>query len=625
MSPRRHVIGPLVGLLLSGLAATVLVLIIISDLFIVTHIGTETPLPLSVRIPMVGVYQESMTGGPSYRLMRINQERGKTVDPSKARMIRAHERRRRPPGKGLIVGICLAAALLFFLFTNYLRNLGGTAGLLRTHVVLLGSVLLLAASTKVMLVTTAWSPLWAPLAAIVIPVSLCLGQRVTAATTMVTSIAIGLLTPIDFVVLVVFAVQGMAIAASIRQHSPWRNILYGTVAAAVGGFLSYASLSLLMQQFVHTDGLTSGAFDVRGLLDSDLVASSVGPLASGFAAFAVLPLLQLLLQQVSRAKLATLADFEHPLLRKLAARAPGTWAHSLSMANMAEMAANAIGANGVLVRVGAYYHDVGKMAQPTYFIENQSGENPHDQLEPEVSVDAIVSHVEEGVKLARKHKLPEAVIEFVFTHHGKDRLEYFWHKKVKAEGSETVKDDSSFRYHGVPPTSRETGILALCDSVEAAAKSLESREIEDIRRLVRQIVFTKLLTGVLDYSGLTIADLRKIMESMIETLHSSMHVRVKYPWQEKKKQDKQPGQQQTSAQGNSQTPPLSADQTPAPVGQPAATEKPKPGVDARHRTAAYAAHAASQDMGSSGKTPEPSARRRMSTQKLGTLPEDTEE
>jgi cyclic-di-AMP phosphodiesterase PgpH len=265
-------------------------------------------------------------------------------------------------------------------------------------------------------------------------------------------------------------------------------------------------------------------------LRSDLVGAVGGGLLTSVLSAMTIPVVGAMLGVVSKSRLQELADFESPLLRQIATRAPGTWAHSLSMANMAEMAANAIGADAQLVRVGAYYHDLGKTVQPEYFIENQQGQNPHDSLAPDVSADAIFSHITEGVKLARKHKVPEAVVEFIYTHHGDGLLEYFWHKNMQL-GNPKKLDEREFHYPGCRPQRPETAILALCDAVEAASRTVTEPDLDKIKQLVRQIIFTKLEHGALSDSGLTIEDAERIVNSLVETLRSGRHVRVKYPWQ----------------------------------------------------------------------------------------------
>jgi putative nucleotidyltransferase with HDIG domain len=202
------------------------------------------------------------------------------------------------------------------------------------------------------------------------------------------------------------------------------------------------------------------------------------------------------------------------------------------MANMAELAANAIGANGRLVRVGAYFHDLGKSLQPKYFIENlEPGEtSPHDKLPPEVSCDAIFAHVTEGIVTARKAGLHERIIDFMHMHHGNGVLEYFW-AKTREQNNPRNLSVEHFRYPGVPPQSRETAILSICDAVEAAARTLKKPEANAIDNLVQRIVYGKLHLGQLDESGLSMADLRRVAESLRDTIRHANHGRIEYPWQ----------------------------------------------------------------------------------------------
>lgn len=220
---------------------------------------------------------------------------------------------------------------------------------------------------------------------------------------------------------------------------------------------------------------------------------------------------------------------DHPLLKKLEAQAPGTYQHSLAMATLAETAANAINVNGLLCRAGAYYHDIGKMIHPEYFIENQNGgENPHNFLEPEESARMIKLHVSDGLKMAQEYGLPDYLIEFIDKHHGTTLLEYFYQKAIAADKDVGIDD---FRYPGRKPDTKETAILMLVDAVEAASRTIDEPTVEKIEALVTKIIFSKLLHNQLNNATLTLGDLRKITVSLIESLRNNAHTRVKYPWQ----------------------------------------------------------------------------------------------
>ncbi|MCK5800652.1 MAG: HDIG domain-containing protein [Deltaproteobacteria bacterium] len=539
-APRRHA-GPLAGFVLSLLFGTLVVGTVTFDLFTAPHLIDNAPVPYTVRDPSMGVY-ETTPNAPqaTYRLMTIRVVRGQLFKGKDAAMVRAYEDLRRPPSMPLLLGLAAASLLLFFLFATYLRGRGGASSLLRTQIALFSSLAFITILGKALLIFTGWSGLWIPLVGLTLPVTIFLGRRVGSATAMAGAILLSLLVPVDLRLLLVFAAEAFAASLFAKPHGGTRSVLGGTLAATIAGVVTFAATSLLLVQYIPRDApLTAGRWSLDAILGSDLLATAGGPFIGGLIALSVAPLLRRALGIVSRAELTQLAHFEQPLLRRLATRAPGTWAHSVNMANMAEMAANAIGADGQLVRVGAYYHDLGKSMEPDYFIENQSGQNPHDEMSPTASAEVIISHVDHGVQLARKHKIPEAVTEFIATHHAADRLEYFWHKSLKAENAKSLPEER-FRYNGSLPPTRETGILAICDAVEAASRTLTDPDVESIRKLVRQIVFTKLEKGILDESNLSMDDLRKISESMVTSLRGAMHSRVKYPWQEENNASSEP-------------------------------------------------------------------------------------
>jgi cyclic-di-AMP phosphodiesterase PgpH len=531
MISARQRAGPIAGLALSLVFGGLLVLTATADLFMVGKLPTDRALPFTVRIPSIGLYKDTITGGSSYRFLRLREPRGVRPSIDQLRLIQAYEDQRRPPSPNLLLGLGVTFFLLLVLYTTSLRTLSPPTGLFRTQLVLLLGLLLLAIGAKVYLMVTPWSAMWIPLAALIIPVAVHLGPRVAGATTIAGAMVLSLLVPIDLPLLVVLLCQGLA-AGAVAGRKGRLPLMRATLASIISGGIAYVGASLLLQQFVPGLDVLQRTADWVRWLDSDLAGSLGGGLAGGLAAVIVVPVAGHLFGIVPRSKLHELANLDNPLLKQIATRAPGTWAHTLAVANTAEMAANAIGADALLVRVGAYYHDLGKSVQPEYFIENQAGgPNPHDNLDPEVSADAIFSHVTEGVKLARKHKLPAAVVEFIYTHHGRSLLEYFWHKNMKA-GNPRDLDEKDFRYPGCPPQSPETAILCLCDAVEAASRTIKDADVEKIRQLVRQIVFTKLEQPMLNDAGLTIEQLQRVSASLVETLRSFFHVRVKYPWQE---------------------------------------------------------------------------------------------
>ena len=246
-------------------------------------------------------------------------------------------------------------------------------------------------------------------------------------------------------------------------------------------------------------------------------------------AYPLIPIFEKLFGYVSDITLMELGDLNKPLLKELSLKAPGTFQHSLQVANLAEAAASEIGANSLLVKVGSLYHDVGKMENPIYFIENQNSNfNPHDELPFEESAQIIINHVIKGVEMAKKSKLPEVLIDFIRTHHGTSRVEYFYRSYIKRFPEKDV-DDTMFRYPGPLPYSKETAIVMMADSVEAAARSIKSPTKEGLSNLVENIINHKIETGQFINSDITFKEINIVKKILRKMLHSIYHVRIQYP------------------------------------------------------------------------------------------------
>lgn len=249
-------------------------------------------------------------------------------------------------------------------------------------------------------------------------------------------------------------------------------------------------------------------------------------------AYPLIPLLERFFGFTSSITLMELSDMNRPLLRELAMKAPGTLQHSLQVANLAEAAARRIDADPLLVKVGALYHDIGKTLNPGFFIENQSGKNPHEGLSQLKSAKVIIGHVEEGVKMARKYRLPAVLTDFIRSHHGTTRVEYFYRNYLKEHPDEKV-DETLFRYPGPRPASREETILMIADSVEAACKSLKEPTERDIDELIDKIISGKINQGQLEHSAMTFHELETCREVFKQTMKSVYHVRIEYPREER--------------------------------------------------------------------------------------------
>jgi putative nucleotidyltransferase with HDIG domain len=503
---------------------------------IVGELEPDAPAPLTVRVPPFAGADtaDAHVGGGGIVIAR-----GELPDPGQLDDARAVERAQ-PPGP--VPYIAFAALLLVFgaIFAHHMRR--STLGrLVRVQLVSLVAIALFAWLVKTMLLGTALSVLVAPVALFALIPTMVLDRIVGLATGVLAALVVALLGPFDVGVAILMLVQaataGLVVAE--RPKLRWHSVLF---AGAVTTLFTAATYVLLTY-------LTTGAMPAFGEpLHSPWLAAAIGPAIATLVAVPLVPIYQLLVGEITHGKLVALEDLSNPLLRQIAERAPGTWQHSLMMANMAEIAANTIGANGRLVRVGAYYHDLGKSLSPKYFIENlESGEtSPHDQLPPEVSCDAIFAHVTEGIVTARKAGLHERIVDFMHMHHGNGVLEYFW-GKTREQGNPKGFSIEQFRYPGHPPQSRETAILAICDAVEAASRTLKKPDAASIDMLVQRIVYGKLHLGQLDESGLSMSELRRVSDSLKDTIRHANHGRIEYPWQ-KAQQDASASNAETGTQ-----------------------------------------------------------------------------
>jgi putative nucleotidyltransferase with HDIG domain len=233
---------------------------------------------------------------------------------------------------------------------------------------------------------------------------------------------------------------------------------------------------------------------------------------------------------VTPLQLVELSRPTHPLLRQLLLKAPGTYHHTLIVSNMAERAAEAIGADSLLTRIGTYYHDVGKTIRPYFFIENRiEGVDPHGRLDPYTSAQIIISHVKDGVGLAQKYRLPQRVIDFIPEHHGTLLVSYFYHQAVRQAGTADTVDRAVFRYSGPKPQSRETAITMLADGAEATVRAKHPATVEEIEQIVVESIQSRIVSGQLDECPLTLDDLRDIRRAFVDVLRGQQHPRINYP------------------------------------------------------------------------------------------------
>ncbi|MBI5183783.1 MAG: HDIG domain-containing protein, partial [Nitrospinae bacterium] len=272
----------------------------------------------------------------------------------------------------------------------------------------------------------------------------------------------------------------------------------------------------------------STIFSIKGF--NDILMGFVGGVIVAMVVSSIVPILESIFHVTSDIRLLELSDMDHPLLRQLVLDAPGTFHHSIIVGSIAEAAAESIGANPLLARVGSYYHDIGKMKKPEYFIENHPDSNKHDNLAPSMSSLIITSHVKDGIELAKENGLMERIIDFIREHHGTSLITYFYSKAKEKENIDVqlIKEEN-YRYVGPKPQTKETAIILLADSVEAASRTLTEPTHSRLQGLVHKIINEKFIDGQLDECDLTLRDLHNISESFIRILTGIFHLRIDYP------------------------------------------------------------------------------------------------
>ena len=315
-----------------------------------------------------------------------------------------------------------------------------------------------------------------------------------------------------------------------------------------GGFYAGGAAVLLACSFnvISLGPLKGGVLEWQ-LFGVELASAFGIGLVTGMIVSGLLPILESTFKLTTDISWLELSDLNHKLLRRMQLEAPGTFHHSMVVASLSEAAAEEIGANPMMCRVCSYFHDIGKLQKPAYFIENQGENNPHDSLTPTMSALVIIAHVKDGVDMAIKSKLNPRIVDVIREHHG-DSLVYYFYRKAQEqrrveegmveEGLENPEDvpdvdAKNFRYPGPTPQTRESGIISLADAVESAARSLRKPTPRKIRSLVDDIVFNRIKDGQLDNCGLTVSELRKTRDSFANTLRSMMHSRIDYPKREK--------------------------------------------------------------------------------------------
>ncbi len=461
-------------------------------------------------------------GGPD---RPVQVQRGELLVSKGERLTAAHvarlngmDRAQNPGRNGLPwVGAWLLSSLFIVVGSVYLMRFEKKVWVSPRGLVLIAVVvgLILLASRLVLL--SPFVPPWVPVAAVSMMLSMLLNPRLGIGIGLLAAGVVILMGQADFPLMIglsvgcfvgAYAVQGIR-----RRMDFFRAGLITGLAQGIALFGSH----LLVQSPV-LEGLTEG-----------MAALGSGVL-SGLITFCLLPIFESLFGLITDVTLVELSDLNHPLLKELSVKAPGTYHHSIIVANLAEAACQEIGANALLARVGCYFHDIGKMLHPEYFVENQPPKGSrHDRLSPSMSSLVILNHVKEGIDLAQGARLNQAIIDFIPGHHGTGLIYYFYRRAMEQTENQTELKEERFRYPGPKPQARETAVALLADSVEAATRVLSQKSPARIQDLVRRILNNKFIDGQMDECDLTLRDLEKISEVFQRVLAGIYHSRIEYP------------------------------------------------------------------------------------------------
>jgi hypothetical protein len=420
-----------------------------------------------------------------------------------------------------IVGSVLFLLVIFSL-SFFLLGMGGTpAAIRRTNALLLLGLglghLVVSALVVRFLNLPDWVPVSAaiPTAAMSMLIAILVSTPVGVFFSLVVSLALLLVTGLNVQCFLFAFLSGVAATAVVLDAERRLDLI------RAGLLLSLLSIVILT---------------VLGVLVDDepgrLVPLAVWGAANGFLCSVLtlvfLPVFEYLLNAPTRFKLMELSDLNSPIFKKMLSQAPGTYTHSISVANLAETACEAIGANSLLARVSAYFHDIGKVDQADYFIENQKAYNRHDEMKPSLSAAVIKSHVRIGIEKARELKLPQAIVDIIAQHHGRGLITFFYNRAVK-EGKNPRVSRDDYSYPGVRPKTREAAVLMLADGVEAASRTLKRPTEARLERLVQDMIMEKYSSGELGDSSLTLRDLESIRKSFVHILEGYFHTRIEYP------------------------------------------------------------------------------------------------
>ncbi len=371
--------------------------------------------------------------------------------------------------------------------------------------------------------TTYFSGYLIPVATGVILITVIFGYKLALINNMALALMVGLITGGEFSYVLIAFLGGLVSIYAVTRLSQRSDL-------ARAGFYVAATNAVVILAIYLFLGIFNLEYNSLVGLGYSLLAGIGSGIFSSVVAIGLLPFLESLFGVTTAITLLELSNPNHPLLKELLMKAPGTYYHSMMVSNLAESAAESVQADSLLTRVGAYYHDIGKLKRPYFFSENQlSGENPHSKLSPNLSALIIGSHPKDGVELGLKHRLPEAILDIAIQHHGTSMISFFYQKAVENNSCREEVSADKFRYEGPKPQTKEAAIIMLADAVEAGVRSLSKPTSNRVETMIRRMIKEKLDDGQLDQCDLTLKELDRIAESFVYIMSGIYHSRIEYP------------------------------------------------------------------------------------------------
>ena len=417
--------------------------------------------------------------------------------------------------------IALAILVAVILYLEYIYISRERADIFKSNkfIILISSInvitLMLSLSLNII------SPYLIPIASGAMIMAILTEYKIALVVNLLNLVFVSIIVGFNPAIIIIFAVAIILGSTAVKKVQQRNDIIYAT--SYIAGITAILTLTV---------GMISSSNLKENLIQTGFTIVSV--MIAGILSVGLLPFYESIFDVVTNIKLLELSNPNQPLMKKLLMEAPGTYHHSMMVANLAEAAAEVVGGNPVIARVGAYYHDIGKTKRPYFFGENQIGkENPHDRITPNLSTLIILSHTKDGIEMAKEHKIPKIIQDIIVQHHGTTLVKYFYYKvKNSAENPDDVKEED-FRYTGPIPDTKESGILMLADSVEASVRSIPDPTKDKIENMVNNIINDKINSNQLINCDLTLKDIELIRQSFLKTLDGIYHHRIEYPTEKK--------------------------------------------------------------------------------------------